>query len=67
MNVTIYDNGAAFCVCVDGLIVGAFRALGAAWRHIEWMWAVAQQNFNVGPNRVPVKVWVDGMRRQGIL
>lgn len=67
MNVTIYDNGAAFCVEVNGLIVCAKSSLGGAWRHIEWMYRVASQEFTVGKKRVPVRDWIDGMIKAGYL
>lgn len=66
-SVTIYDNGAAFCVCVDGLITSAHNTLGGAWRHIEWMYAVASQRFTVGGKREPVKDWIAGMHKAGYL
>ena len=66
-NVRIQDNGAAFLVCVDGLITSAHSSLGDAWRHIEWMYAVASQRFTVGTKEVPVKEWLNGMHRQGYL
>ncbi len=61
-NVTIYDNGAAFCVQVNGLIVSAHNSLGDAWRHIEWMYQIAQQQFTVGKNNIPAKEWVENMK-----
>lgn len=66
-NVRIYDNGACFMITVNGLMVQGFRTLGDAWRHIKWMYAVAQQQFTVGEKEVPVKEWIDGMVRNGIL
>lgn len=67
MNVRVIDNGAAFLVCVDGLITSAHNTLGGAWRHIEWMYAVASQHFTVGENETPVKEWINGMHRSGYL
>ena len=66
-NVRIEDNGAAFLVCVDGLITSAHNSLGGAWRHIEWMYAVASQRFTVGENETPVKEWIHGMKKVGYL
>lgn len=66
-NVRIRDNGAAFLVCVDGLITSAHNSLGGAWRHIEWMYAVASQRFTVGEKEEPVKEWLQGMHRAGYL
>lgn len=67
INVTIYDNGAAFCVCANGLITSAHNTLGGAWEHIEWMHAVAGQNFTVGQNKIPVTEWLDGAYRMGFI
>ena len=64
-NVRIHDNGAAFMVMVDGLITCGFNSLGGAWRHIEWMWAVAQQDFTVGSDEIHVTRWIDHMKKQG--
>lgn len=66
-NVTIYDNGAAYMVCVDGMITSAHNTLGGAWRHIEWMMAVAGQRFTVGKEETPVREWVNGMHKAGYL
>lgn len=66
-NVTIEDNGAAFLVCVNGLITSSHNSLGNAWRHIEWMYAVASQEFTVGKNQLPVKKWLSGMSAAGML
>lgn len=64
-NVRIHDNGAAFLVTVDGMITSAHNSLGGAWRHIEWMYRIAQQNFTVGEARTPVKEWLAGMKKAG--
>lgn len=66
-NVTIYDNGAAFCVCVNGMITSAHKSLGDAWRHIEWMYAVASQRFTVGKEETPVREWINNMHKAGYL
>lgn len=66
-NVRIHDNGAAFMIMVDGLIVTGFNSLGGAWKHIEWMWAVAQQDFTVGSDEIHVKRWIDHMKKQGFM
>lgn len=66
-NVKIHDNGAAFCIMVDGLCVHACNSLGDAWRHIVWMHQVASQKFTVGEKRIPVVDWIDGMRKAGYL
>lgn len=67
MNVNIYDNGAAFCVTVNGMIVEAKNTLGDAWRHIQWMYEIASQEFTVGDKKVPVKEWISGMMKAGYL
>lgn len=67
MNITVYDNGAAYMVEVDGLIVKACSSLGDAWRHIQWMFEVASQEFTVGQKRVPVRQWLVGMMKAGYL
>ena len=66
-NVSIYDNGAAFCICVNNVITSAHQSLGDAWRHIEWMYAVASQKFTVGGSKTPVKEWVNKMHELGYL
>jgi hypothetical protein len=48
MNVKINDNGAAFMIEVNGLITSHHSTLGGAWRHIEWMYRIASQQFTVG-------------------
>lgn len=67
INVSIYDNGAAFMITANGLIVKACNSLGEAWRHIEWMHGVASQKFTVGKNYVPVVEWLEHMKRIGYL
>ena len=67
MNVTIYDNGAAYMVMVEGFIVHSSNSLGNAWRHIQWMYEIASQNFTVGPKKVPVRDWLDGMMKASYL
>lgn len=67
MNIRIYDNGAAFMIQADGLIVHAARSLGDAWRHIQWMYEIASQEFTVGERKVPVKEWLEGMMKAGYL
>lgn len=64
MNVIIVDKG-RYTVCVNGLAVCAFDTLGDAWRHIEWMVAVARQEFTVGYERVSAKEWVNQARARG--
>lgn len=59
MKVKVYDNGAAFCVTVNGLIVEAYNSLAGAWNHIAWMYRVASQQFVVGDKEVPVKEWIE--------
>lgn len=66
-NVRIHDNGAAFMVTVDGTITSAHNSLGGAWRHVEWMYRVASQNFTVGISETPVKEWVASMHKHGYL
>lgn len=67
MNVRIYDNGAAFCITVNGMIVEAKNSLGNAWRHIVWMYEVASQEFTVGEKEENVKDWIAGMKKYGYL
>lgn len=66
-NVTIFDNGACFMLCVNGLMTYGFSTLGDAWRHIAWIYRVAQQQFTVGKSHTPVKQWLDGMIMAGYL
>lgn len=66
-NVTIKDNGAAFIIMVDGMIVQAENSLGNAWRHIQWMFEIASQEFTVGEKKIPVKEWLTGMMMAGFL
>lgn len=66
-NVTIYDNGAAFCICVNGLITTTKNSLGGAWNHIKWMYEVASQEFTVGKDKTPVKEWIRKMMEIGYL
>lgn len=66
-NVRVYDNGAAFMVTVDGVISHACNSLGGAWRHIQWMYEVASQDFTVGEKQVPVKQWLAQMMKVGYL
>lgn len=67
VNVNIYDNGAAFMITANGLIVKACNSLCEAWRHIVWMYEVASQKFTVGKNRVPVVEWIELMKKIGYL
>lgn len=67
MNVKVHDNGAAFLIMVNGLAVKACNSLGDAWRHIEWMYKVASQQFTVGYKEVPVEEWVEGLKKAGYL
>ena len=67
MNVKIYDNGAAYMIMVNGLIATYENSLGGAWRHIQWMYEIAQQDFTVGDKQTPVKDWLAGMMRAGYL
>ena len=67
MNVNIHDSGCAYMITVNGLIVHHTNCLGDAWRHIEWMYAVASQEFTVGKNEVPVKEWLEHMKRLGFM
>lgn len=66
-NIRIMDNGSAFLVCLDGLITSTHSSLGDAWRHIEWMYAVASQRFTVGEQEIPVKEWLQNMHKAGYL
>jgi hypothetical protein len=67
MKVKVIDNGSAFCVTVNGLIVSAHNSLGNAWRHIAWMYCVASQNFVVGDKEIPAKEWLETGKRMGYL
>ncbi len=65
MNIRIQDNGSAYMITVNGLIVAQKSSLGDAWRHIKWMYEIAQQNFTVGEEEVPVIRWLHRMRTLG--
>ena len=67
MKVKVIDNGSAFCVTVNGLIVSAHNSLGGAWNHICWMYVVASQNFVVGDKEIPVKEWRETGIKMGYL
>ena len=67
MNVRIYDNGSTFCIMVNGLIVEAKNSLGDAWRHIQWMYEIASQEFTVGEKKIPVRQWLEGMMKAGYI
>ena len=67
MNININDNGAAYMVTVNGLIVAHFNTLGDAWRHVAWMRKVATQKFTVGKKQIPVEVWIKRMEALGYL
>lgn len=64
-DVTIYDNGSAYMICVDGMIVTYKNSLGDAWRHIVWMYRIATQHFTV--DGMPVTDWIDRMKKNGYL
>lgn len=71
-NVTVEDSGAAFEIVINAgseqrLVVASFNTLGAAWKHIEWMYAIEQQMFTVGKKRVIVTQWISGMRQAGYI
>ena len=71
-NVSIDDNGAAFLVVInkgssERFVVGAFNTLGEAWKHIEWMYRVESQEFDVGPKGILVTEWINGMKKAGYL
>ena len=66
-KVKVIDNGSAFCVTVDGMIVSAHNSLGGAWNHIAWMHRVANQRFVIGDKEVPVKDWLEAGIRNGFL
>ena len=66
-NITIYDNGSAYMIQCDGLIVTYKNSLGDAWRHIKWMYEVASQEFTVGMEKIPVKQWIRKMMEIGFL
>lgn len=67
MKVKVYDNGAAYCVTVNELIVSAHNSLGGAWNHIAWMYRVASQEFVVGDKEIPVKDWIEAGIENGYL
>jgi hypothetical protein len=67
MNVTITDNGAAYMIAVNGLIVDHKSSLGAAWEHLIWMHRIAQQTFTVGKKQIPITQWIEGMKMAGYL
>lgn len=67
MNVKIVDNGNAYVIYVDGLIVAHTSTLGDAWRHIVWMHRVATQHFTVGEHKMDVEDWIYMMERAGYL
>lgn len=67
MNVDIMDNGAAFMITVNGMIVTYFSTLGDAWRHIVWMRRIATQEFTVGKKNIPVVEWIEMMTKIGYL
>ena len=64
-DVTVFDNGSCFMVCVDGLMTCGFNSLGGAWEHIAWMYRVAMQEFTVG--KIPVKKWLENGIKYGWL
>ena len=66
-NVTIYDNGAGYMICINNMIVHHCSSLGNAWRHIIWMYRIASQEFTVGKDKVPVKIWMRKMYDAGYL
>ena len=66
-NIKIHDNGAAFMIMVDGMIVMHFQTLANAWDHIKWMHEVATQDFTVGDKRIPVRDWIAGMKTAGYI
>jgi hypothetical protein len=66
-NVRITDNGSAYMISVNGLIVTYKSTLGDAWRHIVWMHQVASQEFTVGENQLPVKEWIEHMKAVGFI
>ena len=66
-NVRVHDNGAAYMVTVDGLIVSHHSSLGDAWRHIEWMYRITSQEFTVGISKTLAFEWVANMHKQGYL
>lgn len=66
-KVKVYDNGAAFCVMVNGTIVDAFNTLAGAWNRIAWMYRISSQEFVVGEKEIPAKEWVEGGIKMGFL
>ena len=66
-NIDIYDNGAAYMLLIDGMIVSHFSTLADAWAHIKWMHDVATQSFTVGKKQIPVNEWVAGMSAAGYI
>lgn len=66
-KVMVCDNGAGFCVTVNGLIVDSFSTLAGAWNRIAWMYRVASQDFVVGKKEIPSKEWVEGAIKMGFI
>lgn len=66
-KVMVYDNGAGFCVTVNGLIVDCFSTLAGAWSRIAWMYRVTSQDFVVGKNEIPAKEWLEGAIGMGFV
>lgn len=66
-NITIYDNTNVFMLCINGLQVMPFNCLGTLYKHIEWMYRIAQQKFTVGQNKIPVKKWIENAYKYGLL
>ena len=67
LHVDILDNGSAFCITANGIIVHTENSLGGAWEHIQWMYEVASQEFLVGKNKLPVREWLKQMMKLGYL
>ena len=66
-NITIFDNGAAYLIRVNGLTVAYFSTLGEAWEHIRWMYRIETQEFTVGQNKIEVKEWINMMIKLGFM
>ena len=71
-NVTVEDNGAAFLVVLnkgtsERFVVAAFKTLGEAWKHVEWLYKIESQDFTVGKNEIAVTEWINGMHKTGYL
>lgn len=71
-NVSIEDNGATYLIVINKgsdqrLVVGYESSLGKAWERIKWLYEIESQEFTVGVKNIPVKEWLEGMKKAGYL